>query len=91
MEEIPLALAYNEVLMVPRHSRVESNGGEALGQLSAGLRSGMSYCASDTLGAMWRNGRFVRQTEAGLRESGPHSVEQQNLECPSRPRLSRKL
>jgi IMP dehydrogenase len=47
---------------------------EVLQQLLAGLRSGMSYCGSNTIEEMWRNARFVQQTEAGFRESGPHDV-----------------
>ncbi len=47
---------------------------EVLQQLLAGLRSGMSYCDAATIEDMWRNARFVRQTEAGLREAGPHDI-----------------
>jgi IMP dehydrogenase len=47
---------------------------EVLQQLLGGLRSGMSYCGSSTIQETWRNARFVRQTEAGFRESGPHDV-----------------
>ena len=38
------------------------------------ISSGMSYCGSNTIEETWRNARFVRQTEAGYRESGPHDV-----------------
>jgi IMP dehydrogenase len=47
---------------------------EVLQQLLSGLRSGMSYCDAATIEQMWRKARFVRQTEAGIRESGPHDV-----------------
>jgi IMP dehydrogenase len=47
---------------------------KVLQQLLAGLRSGISYCGSNTIEEMWRNARFVQQTEAGFRESGPHDV-----------------
>lgn len=47
---------------------------EVLQQLLGGLRSGMSYCGSNSIEETWRNARFVQQTEAGFRESGPHDV-----------------
>ncbi len=47
---------------------------EVLPHLLAGLRSGMSYSNAESIEQMWQNARFVRQTEAGLRESGPHDV-----------------
>ena len=47
---------------------------EVLQHLLGGLRSGMSYCNASTIDEMWQNARFVRQTEAGFRESGPHYV-----------------
>ncbi|MCI0439165.1 MAG: IMP dehydrogenase [Chloroflexi bacterium] len=34
----------------------------------------MSYSNAASIEQMWQNARFVRQTEAGLRESGPHDV-----------------
>lgn len=47
---------------------------EVLQHLLGGLRSGMSYCGANSVEETWRNARFVRQTEAGFRESGPHDV-----------------
>ena len=47
---------------------------EVLQQLLGGLRSGMSYSDASTVRQMWENARFVRQTEAGFRESAPHDV-----------------
>jgi len=47
---------------------------EVLHQLLSGLRSGMSYCGAPTIEEMWQNVRFIRQTEAGIREAGPHDV-----------------
>ena len=47
---------------------------EVLGQLLAGLRSGMSYSDAATIEKMWTNARFIRQTEAGQREAGAHDV-----------------
>jgi IMP dehydrogenase len=42
--------------------------------LLGGLRSGMSYSDAGNIEEMWRNARFLRQTEAGFRESGPHDI-----------------
>ncbi|MBM3944591.1 MAG: IMP dehydrogenase [SAR202 cluster bacterium] len=47
---------------------------DVLADLLAGLRSGMSYCDAATVEQMWRNAAFVRQTDAGRIESGPHDV-----------------
>ena len=44
-------------------------------QLEGGLRSGMGYCGAATIEDLRRNGRFVRITAAGLRESHPHDVQ----------------
>lgn len=49
--------------------------GEILFQLVGGLRSGMSYCNARTLEELRRNATFVRITDAGRRESGPHDIE----------------
>lgn len=43
-------------------------------QLIGGLRSGMGYCGCATIPDLQRNGRFVRITQAGLRESHVHDV-----------------
>ncbi|MGE5618987.1 MAG: IMP dehydrogenase [Sphingomonadaceae bacterium] len=48
---------------------------EVVFQLVGGLRSGMSYCNARNLGELQLNASFVRITEAGRRESGPHDVE----------------
>jgi IMP dehydrogenase len=47
---------------------------EVLQHLLSGLRSGMSYSGAATVPEMWRKARFVRQTAAGIKESGPHDV-----------------
>ena len=47
---------------------------EVLHNLLSGLRSGMSYCGASTIDQMWDKAVFVRQSEAGLREAGPHDV-----------------
>jgi IMP dehydrogenase len=46
-----------------------------LGQLIGGLRSGMSYCGATTLAELRTNARFIRVTEAGVREGLPHDVD----------------
>ena len=43
-------------------------------QLMGGLRSGMGYCGCATLPELQENGKFVRITAAGLRESHPHDI-----------------
>ena len=43
-------------------------------QLMGGLRSGMGYCGAHTIDDLRENGRFVRITGAGLRESHPHDI-----------------
>ena len=44
-------------------------------QLCGGIRSGMGYCGCATLAQLQSDGKFVRITGAGLRESHPHDVE----------------
>jgi len=44
-------------------------------QLLGGLRAGMGYCGTATLGDLRENGQFIRITAAGLRESHPHDVQ----------------
>jgi IMP dehydrogenase len=61
-----------EGIQTPVHYRGAAR--EMLQQLLAGLRSGMSYCNAITIEEMWRNAHFIRQTEAGQREAGPHGV-----------------
>lgn len=43
-------------------------------QLLGGLRAGMGYCGTPTIPDLQRNGRFIRITSAGLRESHPHDI-----------------
>jgi IMP dehydrogenase len=45
-----------------------------LHQLRGGLRAGMGYTGSGTIEALHQNARFVRITNAGLRESRVHDV-----------------
>jgi IMP dehydrogenase len=57
--------------MVPYRGRLAA----VLGQLTGGLRSGMSYCGATTLAELRAHARFIRVTEAGVRESMPHDVD----------------
>lgn len=43
-------------------------------QLLGGLRAGMGYCGTKTIDDLRENGRFIRITSAGLRESHPHDI-----------------
>ncbi|NLC76102.1 MAG: IMP dehydrogenase [Clostridia bacterium] len=43
-------------------------------QLVGGLRAGMGYCGTPTIAALQQEGRFIRITAAGLKESHPHDV-----------------
>ncbi|MDR1643451.1 MAG: IMP dehydrogenase [Clostridiales bacterium] len=44
-------------------------------QLLGGLRSGMGYCGCSTIEELRENGRFIKITSAGLRESHPHDIQ----------------
>jgi len=48
--------------------------GDTVFQLMGGLRSGMGYCGTGTIEELKRNGKFVKITGAGLRESHPHDI-----------------
>ena len=43
-------------------------------QLLGGLRAGMGYCGTKTIALLKENGKFVRITGAGLKESHPHDI-----------------
>ena len=43
-------------------------------QLCGGLRSGMGYCGTPTIEKLKEDGKFVKITNAGLKESHPHDV-----------------
>jgi IMP dehydrogenase len=43
-------------------------------QLVGGLRSGMGYCGTGTIGELQANGKFIRITGASLQESHPHDI-----------------
>ena len=43
-------------------------------QLIGGLRSGLGYCGTPTIAELKENGKFIRITGAGLKESHPHDI-----------------
>ncbi len=47
---------------------------ETVHQLVGGLRAGMGYCGTPTIADLQENGRFIKITGAGLRESHPHDI-----------------
>ena len=47
---------------------------ETVFQLMGGLRSGMGYCGAKDISALKSDTRFVRITNAGLKESHPHDI-----------------
>ena len=51
-------------------------------QLVGGLRAGMGFAGTATIGALQREGRLIRITPAGLKESHPHDV-QMTIEAPN--------
>jgi IMP dehydrogenase len=48
---------------------------EAVFQMIGGLRAAMGYCGAKSIQEMKRKARFIRMTEAGLKESHPHDVQ----------------
>jgi IMP dehydrogenase len=48
---------------------------EAVFQMVGGLRAAMGYCGAKNIAEMKRKAKFIRMTEAGLKESHPHHVE----------------
>jgi IMP dehydrogenase len=47
---------------------------DIINQLVGGVKSGMSYTNSRTIAELQKNVEFVRISNAGLRESGPHDI-----------------
>jgi len=47
---------------------------ESIHQFVGGLRAGMGYCGTATIGALQDSGRFVKLTASGIRESHPHNI-----------------
>ncbi|AOY75753.1 IMP dehydrogenase [Clostridium formicaceticum] len=43
-------------------------------QLIGGLKAGMGYCGTGSIKDLQENGKFIRITGAGLRESHPHDI-----------------
>jgi IMP dehydrogenase len=43
-------------------------------QLVGGVRAGMGYCGTPDIESLQRDGRFIRISGAGLRESHPHDI-----------------
>jgi IMP dehydrogenase len=68
----------NDVKLVPEgiEGRVPYRGSlsDNIHQLLGGLRAGMGYTGCRTLAELQQNGRFMRITNAGLRESHVHDV-----------------
>jgi IMP dehydrogenase len=56
--------------------RVPNKGSlsQSVHQLLGGLRSGMGYCGAKTLAELRRKAKFIKITNAGLRESHVHDV-----------------
>jgi IMP dehydrogenase len=48
--------------------------GEMVYQMVGGLRSAMGYCGTRTIAELKAKGKFVRMSDAGLRESHPHDI-----------------
>ncbi|MBP1691281.1 MAG: dehydrogenase, partial [Bacteroidetes bacterium] len=48
--------------------------GDTVYQMIGGLRAAMGYCGSRTVHELQKKGRFVRMSDAGLRESHPHDI-----------------
>lgn len=47
---------------------------ETVYQMIGGLRAGMGYCGTANIEALRKESRFIRMTQAGLRESHPHDI-----------------
>ncbi|ASK61754.1 IMP dehydrogenase [Virgibacillus phasianinus] len=48
---------------------------DTIHQMLGGLRAGMGYCGTGTIDSLRNDARFIRITNAGLRESHPHDVQ----------------
>ncbi len=48
--------------------------GDTVYQMIGGLRAAMGYCGARTIRDMQSKARFIRMTDAGLRESHPHDI-----------------
>jgi IMP dehydrogenase len=48
--------------------------GEIIFQLMGGLKAGMGYCGTPSIQDLINDGKFIRITGAGLKESHPHDI-----------------
>lgn len=48
--------------------------GDIINQLVGGLKQGLGYCGSKDIKDLWKKAEFVRISNAGLKESHPHSL-----------------
>jgi len=42
--------------------------------MAANIKSGYSYSGAKNINELWKKSKFVRVTQAGMRESGAHDV-----------------
>ena len=47
---------------------------EVMYQIAGGLRAGMGYCGAGDIETLQKSSKFVRITNAGMKESHPHDV-----------------
>ena len=47
---------------------------EVVYQFVGGLRAGMGYCGANTIKSLQENGKFVKITHSGIKESHPHDI-----------------
>jgi IMP dehydrogenase len=49
--------------------------------MEANIKSGFSYCGAKDIKTLWKNARFIRISQLGVRESGAHDVlvEKENI------------
>jgi IMP dehydrogenase/GMP reductase len=68
--------ARGQVASEGTHTRMSEGGTveEIVGELVAGVRSGMSYSNARTFDELWRNARYKTQTMAGYHEGLPHGA-----------------
>ncbi len=52
----------------------KGHASDTIFQLLGGLRSGMGYCGTPDIQSLKENGKFIRITGAGLKESHPHDI-----------------
>lgn len=48
---------------------------DVIGQMIGGLKQGMGYCGSKNISELHRKAEFIRITNAGLKESHPHDLQ----------------